>query len=126
MGKSGVKTPTGSRGGRGGNGGLGLAAKKSTDVPGPLRLLYLDECEIHRHPRLAKVWQRRGCPVKIPAAVEDRKFAVFGALDYATGQIVWQLSSQKDGAAFVAFLDHLAATLPDGPMVIVLDNVGYH
>ena len=30
------------------------------------------------------------------------------------------------GAAFVAFLDHLVATLSDGPLVIVLDNVGYH
>jgi hypothetical protein len=47
------------------------------------------------------------------------------ALDYATGQIIWQLSLQKDGTAFVAFLDHLVATLPDGPLVIVLDNVGY-
>ena len=91
-----------------------------------MRLVYLDECEIHRHPRLAKVWQRRGCPVKIPAAGEDRKFAVFGALDYATGQIIWQLSPQKDGTVFVAFLDHLVATLPAGPLVIVLDNVGYH
>jgi hypothetical protein len=33
MGKSGVKTPTGSRGGRGGNGGLGLAAKKVLTSP---------------------------------------------------------------------------------------------
>ena len=64
--------------------------------------------------------------MKIPAAGEDRKFAVFGALNYATGQIVWQLRPQKDGKAFVAFLDHLVATLPEGPMVIVLDNVGYH
>jgi transposase len=64
--------------------------------------------------------------VKIPAAGQDRKFAVFGALDYATGQIIWQLSLQKDGTAFVAFLDHLVATLPDRPLVIVLDNVGDH
>ena len=91
-----------------------------------MRLVYLDECEIHRHPHLAKMWQRRGCPVKIPAAGEDRTFAVFGALDYATGQIIWQLSPQKDGTAFVVFLDHLVATLPAGPLVIVLDNVGYH
>ena len=63
--------------------------------------------------------------MKIPAAGEDRKFAGFGALDYATGQIVWQLSPQKDGKAFVAFLDRLVATLSDGPLVIVLDNVGY-
>ena len=39
---------------------------------------------------------------------------------------MWQLSPHKDGKAFVAFLDHLVSTLGDGPMVIVLDNVGYH
>jgi transposase len=64
--------------------------------------------------------------VKIPAAGEDRKFAVFGALDYASGQIVWQLSPHKDGRAFVAFLDHLVSMLADGHMIVVLDNVGYH
>ncbi len=34
--------------------------EKSVGAPGELRLVYLDECEVHRHPRLAKVWQRRG------------------------------------------------------------------
>lgn len=29
-------------------------------------------------------------------------------------------------AAFVAFRDHPAAEFPDGPPVVVLDNVGYH
>jgi transposase len=62
----------------------------------------------------------------VPAAGEDSKFVVFGALDYASGQIVWQISPRKDGTAFVAFLDHLVATFPDGPLVVVLDNVGYH
>ncbi len=57
---------------------------------------------------------------------EDGKFAVFGALDYATGRLVCQTAEHKDGAAFVAFLDHLAAAFPDGPLVVVLDNVGYH
>ncbi len=102
-----------------------MAAKKSVGAPGELRLVYLDECEVHRHPRLAKVWQRRGCPL-VPAAGEDGKFAVFGALDYATGRLVCQTAEHKDGAAFVAFLDHLAAAFPDGPLVVVLDNVGYH
>jgi transposase len=64
--------------------------------------------------------------VKVPAAGEDRKFAVFGALDYASGQLVWQISPNKDGKAFVAFLDHLVAAFPEGPLVVVLDNVGYH
>jgi transposase len=65
--------------------------------------------------------------MKIPAAGEDRKCAVFGAVDSATGQIIWQTSARKGEAAFAAFLDHLAHTLPaDEPAVLVLDNVGYH
>jgi transposase len=62
----------------------------------------------------------------VPAAGENSKFAVFGALDDATGRIVWQLSSRKDGPTFVDFLDHLLAAYPTGSLVVVLDNVGYH
>jgi hypothetical protein len=64
--------------------------------------------------------------VRVPAAGEDKKFAVFGGLDYASGRMIWQTSATKDGASFVRFPDHLAAALPDGPVVVVLDNVGYH
>ncbi len=64
--------------------------------------------------------------MRVPAAGEDRKFAVFGALDDASGEGLWQVSPGKDGAAFVAFLERLAGEWPDGPIVVVLDNVGYH
>jgi len=65
--------------------------------------------------------------MKIPAAGEDQKFTVYGAVDYATGQVIWQTSGRKGEASFAAFLDHLAHTLPaDEPAVLVLDNVGYH
>ncbi len=64
--------------------------------------------------------------MRVPAAGADRKFAVFGALDYASGRLVCQTAGRKDGAAFVAFLDRLAAASPDVPLVVVLDNVGYH
>jgi transposase len=62
----------------------------------------------------------------VPAAGEDRKFVVFGGLDYATGRLVWQSGPSKDGAAFIRFLDALAAAFPEGKIVLVLDNVGYH
>jgi transposase len=65
--------------------------------------------------------------MKIPAAGEDQKFTVYGAVDYATGQVIWQMSGRKGEASFAAFLDYLAHTLPaDEPAVLVLDNVGYH
>jgi transposase len=65
--------------------------------------------------------------VKVPAAGEDEKFVVYGALDYATGQLIWQTSARKGDEAFAAFLDQLATALPaDVPAVVVLDNAGYH
>jgi transposase len=88
--------------------------------------VYLDECEVHRHPRLTRVWRRRGTTLRVPAAGEDARFTVYGALDYASGRLIWQTAPRKDGATFVAFLDHLAAALPTGQVLVVLDNVGYH
>ncbi len=105
---------------------LAWRRKKALAPPANSASFTCDECEVHRHPRLAKVWRRRRCPLRVPAAGEDGTFAVFGALDYATGRLVCQTAEHKDGAAFVAFLDHLAAAFPDGPLVVVLDNVGYH
>jgi len=65
--------------------------------------------------------------MRIPAAGEDRKCAVFGAVDYASGRIFFQVTARKGQDAFQTFLDHLAQELPaDEPTVIVLDNVGYH
>ena len=62
----------------------------------------------------------------MPAAGEDARFTAYGALDYASGRVVWQTAPAKNAATFVAFLDHLAAALPTGQILVVLDNVGYH
>jgi transposase len=64
--------------------------------------------------------------MRVPAAGADRKFAVFGALDYTTGQVHWQLSPRKDSQAFITFLEQLRRTWPDEKLVVALDNVGYH
>ena len=48
--------------------------------------------------------------------------SVVGALDYASGRLIWQTAPSKDGATCVAFLDHLAAALPRGPLLVVLDT----
>jgi hypothetical protein len=64
--------------------------------------------------------------MRIPAAGEDEKFAVFGALDYASGRLAWQTSPTKASTAFLQFLDALADAFPTGLVVVVLDNVGYH
>jgi transposase len=63
----------------------------------------------------------------VPAAGEDQKFPAFGAVDYATGQVLWQMSARTGATAFIAFREHLAEALPaTEPVVLVLDTVGSH
>ncbi len=64
--------------------------------------------------------------MSVPAAGEDGKVAVVGAVDYASGRVLWRLSAPRDGTAFVAFLDQVVAHIPDGLLLVVLDKVGYH
>jgi transposase len=86
----------------------------------------VDECDLHTHPHLAKVWQRRGQPLSVPAAGEDERIAVYGALDYASGRVLSQTAASKDGGGFAAFLEQIAQTWPDQTLVLVLDNASYH
>lgn len=62
----------------------------------------------------------------MPAAGADQRRAVFGALDYGSGQVLWSLAPKKSGDRFAAFLDHIAQTWPEDHLVLVLDNVSYH
>ncbi len=62
----------------------------------------------------------------MPAAGADQRRAIFGALDYASGQVIWQVAAQKGGEAFAAFLAQIAQTWPDEDLIVVMDNVSYH
>lgn len=73
-----------------------------------------------------QVWQRRGRPLSVPAAGKDQRRAVFGAVDYASGVVTWQLHPQKGGDAFAAFLAQIAETWPEDQLILVMDNVSYH
>ena len=64
--------------------------------------------------------------MRVPAPGTNRKFSVFGALDYRSGKVHWQISPAKNGEQFVSFMDKLAQSYPDSKLVVVLDNVGYH
>lgn len=64
--------------------------------------------------------------MRVPAAGVDQRRAVFGAVDYASGKVVWQLADRKSGDGFAAFLMRIAETWPDQHLVLVMDNVSYH
>jgi hypothetical protein len=52
--------------------------------------------------------------------------AVFGAVDDASGQVVWHVAEHKGGEGFATFLARLVQTWPDEALVLVLDHVSYH
>ena len=64
--------------------------------------------------------------MSVPAAGEDERLAVFGALDYASGQVLSQIAARKNGIGFAAFLARIAQTWPEQTLVLVLDNASYH
>jgi len=64
--------------------------------------------------------------VRVPAAGTDERRAVLGALDYASGRLIWHVAERKGGAAFAALLAELAQAWPGEPLVLVMDNVSYH
>jgi transposase len=64
--------------------------------------------------------------MSVPAAGEDARIAVYGAVDYASGQVLYQTAASKNGAGFAVFLEQIAQTWPEQTLVLVLDNASYH
>jgi transposase len=88
-------------------------------------VLYLDECELQLLPLIRAMWMK-GSRVRVPTPGQNRKRAVFGALDARTGALQYALRERKRAVDFVAFLEQLVRAYPAGEVVLVLDNVSTH
>ena len=89
-------------------------------------ILFEDETELHLNPRIQKTWQDVGSPMKVDAAVKDRKLDLFGTVNQETGTIVTRFSQHKRSNAFLAFLRQVARRYRGWKVKIVLDNYGIH
>jgi len=89
-------------------------------------LLYLDECEIHLHPTLTKVWTLRGVRPTVPAAGTNQRLCVYGALNYRTGQSHYMVHPKKNSQQFSEFLLQLLEAHSERRVILVIDNASYH
>lgn len=89
-------------------------------------MLYLDECEVHLHPTLTKVWTLRGVRPVVPAAGVNRKLCVYGALNHRTGQAHYLVHPRKNSQQFHDFLRQLLEFHSERRVVLVIDNASYH
>ncbi len=73
------------------------------------------------------MWMFKGQQVAIPAAGTNQKLHLFGALNFATNQVEYQVFAHKTQWQMETFLLQLfTERYPQEYLVVVLDNVGYH
>ena len=104
------------------------AIAKARDDPEGCVFLYQDECEIHLNPCLAYVWARVGSRRVVPSAGQNRRLALFGAVDALTGTAHILIFEGKTTDEFIAFLSWLIE-LPchqGKRLYVFMDNCSIH
>jgi transposase len=87
----------------------------------------VDESTLGWLPVLVACWMKRGCQRRISTPGQQQWRHIFGAYNWATDQIVYQIAEKRNSNTFIAFLDHLVQQHSgDSPLVIVLDNGPIH
>jgi transposase len=105
---------------------FGVFKKRAVKRDAYFDLLYLDECEVHLHPTLTKVWTLKGTRPVVPAAGNNQRLCLYGAFNYKTGQVHYMSHPKKNSRRFAQFLSQLLSSDSEHFMVLVLDNASYH
>ena len=74
---------------------------------------------------MTKVWTLRGRRPLVPAAGQNRRLCVYGALNYRNGQTHYMVYPKKSARQFLRFLRQLLAANRKRFLVLVLDNASY-
>ena len=105
---------------------IGVFKKSATERDARFDLLYLDECEVHLHPTLTKVWTLKGTRPLVPAAGKNHKLCLYGAFNYKRGQVHYETSPKKNADCFAQFLRQLLSSNKNRFLVLSLEDASYH
>jgi len=73
-------------------------------------ILYADESRVQLLPLLRAMWHWAGQQLRIPTPGTNVTRAIFGALNYATGQWTYLIRERMQVPDFIVFLEHRLAT----------------
>jgi len=100
-----------------------LEARASTDEP----VLYADEVDIHKNPKVGRDWMLRGHQRRLLTPGKNEKFYIAGALDVLTGRVHAVGDFCKNSSLFCQLLVELARRFPRARRIhLVVDNYGIH
>jgi putative transposase len=95
---------------------------------GQIQLYYADEMDVALLPTISGCWMRCGEQTEIDTPGQNVKHYIFGAVNYATGALLWVPWANKNNVGFRQLLKrvsecHRAERIP---IVMVLDNYRIH
>lgn len=95
---------------------------------GKLSLFYLDESGFSTIPNVQRSWSPKGKPHAADASIARQRVNVVGALDYASGEIWYDLHGQSvKRDAVVKLIDRISQREQRMPLtLVVLDNARIH
>jgi transposase len=87
----------------------------------------MDESTLGWLPVLVACWMKRGCQKRIATPGKQQWCHLFGAYNWVTDEVVYQVADKRNSEAFIAFLEHLVRQNSGArPLVLVLDNGSIH
>ncbi len=89
--------------------------------------VYEDEVDIHLNPKIGLDWMVRGQQKEVVTPGQNVKRYLAGAMNAATGELVWVEGARKCSDLFIALLDRLVRVYADAFGVhVILDNYRIH
>jgi transposase-like protein len=87
----------------------------------------MDESTLGWLPVLVACWMKKGCQKRIPTPGQQQWCHLFGAYNWVTDEVIYQVANKRNSETFIAFLEHLVQQHSgERPLVLVLDNGSIH
>jgi transposase len=90
-------------------------------------VVYEDEVDIHLNPKIGPDWMAPGQQKEVITPGQNVKRYLAGALDVATGEVIWVEGEQKRSLLFIRLLWELHQRYPGAKKIhVILDNYSIH
>lgn len=88
---------------------------------------FVDEVDIHLNPKIGPDWMLRGQQKEVLTPGVNKKRYIAGALNAATGEVIYVVAEKKNTDIFLRLLVKLKAAHPEAKKIhLVLDNYSIH
>lgn len=97
------------------------------DLPDDEVALFQDEVEVCTNPKVGAMWMRRGAQAELLTPGTNQKRHLVGSLAWGSCRLITTWAERRDGAAFLAHLDHLRRTYRRRRRIhVICDNASFH